>query len=246
MTWKFLAVAALALKVAIGSNEDNAIGIGRRATMFAAFLVLSYLIGSIPVAWLVTRALTGNDLRRLGSGNVGVMNVMVSVARWAGVLVFLAEAGKGLLVVILAHRWFGTDLSAGMAALAAFTGTRWMVWLRGSGGRGNTLAGTVLLALSWPALLVVLAIWFLTRCVTGRSFIATRASLVALPLVLGLITQSIELALVGVGFSALFLATHRLETDDHMLIKDRWDSLLAFLTGPPRSGSHQSGESPKL
>jgi glycerol-3-phosphate acyltransferase PlsY len=58
-------------------------------------IAVSYFIGSIPVAWIVTKLVTGQDLRQMGSGNVGVMNVGISVARWAGVLVFLAEADEG-------------------------------------------------------------------------------------------------------------------------------------------------------
>ena len=51
-------------------------------------IITCYLIGSIPVAWLMAKILTGEDLRQMGSGNVGVMNTMVSVSRWAGVTVF--------------------------------------------------------------------------------------------------------------------------------------------------------------
>ena len=57
-----------------------------------AILIISYLIGSIPIAWFLTRLVTGKDLRQMGSGNVGVMNVAVSVHRWDGLLVFLGEA----------------------------------------------------------------------------------------------------------------------------------------------------------
>jgi glycerol-3-phosphate acyltransferase PlsY len=69
----------------------------------------AYLLGSIPVAWLLARWLTGHDLRRMGSGNVGVMNSALSVARWAGLLVFLTEIAKGLLAVTLPYRWGATE-----------------------------------------------------------------------------------------------------------------------------------------
>ena len=60
----------------------------------------AYLSGSIPVAWLIARWATGKDLRRMGSGNVGVMNTALSVARWAGLIAFLGEITKGVLVVV--------------------------------------------------------------------------------------------------------------------------------------------------
>ncbi len=52
--------------------------------MLLVSIVAGYLLGSIPVAWLVARTVTGYDLRRVGSGNVGVLNTAISVARWAG------------------------------------------------------------------------------------------------------------------------------------------------------------------
>ena len=64
--------------------------------------IAGYLLGSIPIAWMVAKLVTGKDLRTLGSGNVGVMNVALSVTRWAGLLVFLGEATKVLLAVYLA------------------------------------------------------------------------------------------------------------------------------------------------
>ncbi|MGD8807710.1 MAG: glycerol-3-phosphate acyltransferase, partial [Chloroflexota bacterium] len=60
-----------------------------------------YLIGSIPQAWLIARLVTGKDLRQLGSGNLGVTNTALSVARWAGLLVFLGEGLKGIGAVLL-------------------------------------------------------------------------------------------------------------------------------------------------
>ena len=109
--------------------------------MIAVLIAVCYLIGSIPVAWIVAK---------LGSGNVGVMNVAISVARWAGVLVFLAEAAKAALAITLARLWLGGDAAVGMAVLATFAGTRWPVWLRGAGGRGNTVTATSLFIISFP------------------------------------------------------------------------------------------------
>ena len=63
---------------------------------------------------------------------------------------------------------------------------------------------------------------------------ATRLSLALWPCILGLITRSWPYALCGAALSLLYLSTQRRETDDHLLIKDRWPSLWAFLTGPRR------------
>ncbi len=209
-------------------------------------VALSYLIGSIPVAWLTAKLVTGGDLRQMGSGNVGVMNTAISVARWAGILVFLAEAAKGVLAVLLA-RWLvgrqalppdhwveDSQLSVGLAALAAVVGTRWSIWLRFAGGRGNTAAAAALVLISWPALLCLGGVWLLTRILARSSFIAMRVMLVLVPVALGLFTRSGWSALFGVAFSLLFITTHRTETDDHLILKARWSGLRRFLTMPKR------------
>ncbi len=202
--------------------------------MLVALIALGYLLGSIPVAWLIAKLVTGKDLRRLGSGNVGVMNTALSVARWAGLVVFVGEAAKGVLAVNLARAFGGGEVAVGLTVLATVVGTRWSIWLRGAGGRGNTAGAAALLVLSWPSLVIGVVIWALARLLTQSSFVATRTFFVLLPLVFGLITQSWWYGVFGMALSLVYLSTQRPETDDHLLIKDRWPSLWAFLTGPRR------------
>ncbi|HEY4665909.1 MAG TPA: glycerol-3-phosphate acyltransferase [Anaerolineales bacterium] len=194
-----------------------------------------YLLGSIPLAWLVTRLATGKDLRSLGSGNVGVMNVALNVTRWAGLIVFLGEAAKGLLAVLLARRVSDTPLAIGITVLATVIGTRWMVWLGFAGGRGNTAGLAAMALLSWQTLLIGIGVWALVRLVSRSSFWATRISLLGWPLVFGWLTQSWTYLLFGLALSGVYLTTHRTVSDDHTIIKERWPSLWAFLTGPKRS-----------
>jgi glycerol-3-phosphate acyltransferase PlsY len=202
--------------------------------MLAMLIAASYLIGSIPVAWLIAKLVTGQDLRRMGSGNVGVLNTALSVARWAGLLVFLAEAAKGVLAVALARSVDGSEVAIGLAVLATVVGTRWSIWLRGAGGRGNTVAMTALLIISWLTLASALALWLLARLLTRRSFTATRITFLLWPFIFGLVTRSWWSVLFGATFSLVFLSTHRPETDDHLLVKARWPDLRAFLTAPRR------------
>ncbi|MFQ5932002.1 MAG: glycerol-3-phosphate acyltransferase [Nitrospiraceae bacterium] len=185
---------------------------------------IGYLLGSIPVAWIVTRLVTGKDLRTLGSGNVGVMNVAISVTRWAGLVVFLGEAAKGFLAVLIAQSIVGTEIAIGVTVLATVIGTRWMVWLRFAGGRGNTVGLAAILMLSWLTLIIGLAIWFLVRFVSGSSFWATRLSLITWPFVFGALTSSIVYLVIGLLLSGIYLTTHQTVTDDHTLLKERWPS----------------------
>lgn len=196
--------------------------------------VAGYLLGSIPIAWIVTKVVTGKDLRTLGSGNVGVMNVALSVTRWAGLLVYLGETTKGLLAVVLARGLTDSPVAIGVTVLATVIGTRWMVWLEFAGGRGNTAGLAAMLLLSWQTLLIGIGIWALVRLITRNSFWATRISLFSLPFVFGWLTQSWVYLLFGLALSGIYLTTHQTVTDDHTIIKERWPSLWAFLIGPKR------------
>ena len=72
----------------------------------AATLILAYMIGSTPIAWLIYRHRTGRDLREVGDGNVGAANAAREGAgHVAGVVIILADIGKGLLAVSIARWW---------------------------------------------------------------------------------------------------------------------------------------------
>ncbi len=202
--------------------------------MLIRLIVAGYLLGSIPVAWIVTKFVTGQDLRQIGSGNVGVMNTALSVHRWAGFLVLAAEITKGALAVVLARAVDGSEPAIGLTVLAAIAGTRWPVWLQFKGGRGNTTAVAALALVSWFTLAVMLAIYLAARFLSRSNFIAMRFSLLLLPFIFGLATQSWWWVLFGACFSLMFLTTHRPESDDHLLLKARWPTLWAFLTAPRR------------
>ncbi len=199
-----------------------------------AWLMVAYLVGSLPVAWLLAKWIIHHDLRTLGSGNVGVMNTAISVARWAGLLAFLAEISKGV-VVIVAPRMFGAaEQIYCLSIIGVVLGSRWPVWLGFKGGRGNTAGFTGLLLVSYPAPLISLALWSITRMLMKTSFAATRLTILSLPMVLWLSTHSWYLVLTGVVLAIIYLHAQRTESDDHLLIKKDYPSIWKFLFSPPR------------
>lgn len=209
--------------------------------MIALYFLGGYLLGSIPIAWLVCKAATGQDLRNLGSGNVGVMNVALSVARWAGLLVFLAELTKGALAVVVPQALGASEVMLYAAVLGAVVGTRWPMWLGFRGGRGNTVCVGALLLISWPTLVIGLGVWGILRLLTRSSFLATRISFILWPVVFGLLMSSWLAFGLGILLVLIYLSTHEVSTDDHSLIKERWPSLFSFLVGPPRDkGAHDN------
>ncbi len=203
-------------------------------TTLALLALGGYLIGSFPEAWIVTRLVSGKDLRHLGSGNVGVMNVALSVSRWAGLLVFLGEIAKGILAVVLGQRVGGTEIAISLTVVAAVIGIRWPIWLRGAGGRANTAGAAALLMISWPSLLLGLAAWFPARALTHNFFAATRIILALFPLIVFALTRSWPYTLAAVVLSVIYLQSKQLDTDDHRLINEQFSNLWAFLVSQRR------------
>ncbi len=128
-------------------------------TAVSLLIVLaSYLIGSIPVAYLAGRILKGIDIRRYGSANVGASNVYQTVARWAVVPVGIAQIGLAVAGIGLAK---ALDQALGMQVLAgtaALLGAVWSVFLGFSGGRGVGASIGFLLMLTPITLIVFTAI----------------------------------------------------------------------------------------
>jgi glycerol-3-phosphate acyltransferase PlsY len=106
--------------------------------------VLAYLLGSIPFGIVITRALGLGDLRRIGSGNIGATNVLRTGNKGAALATLVLDAAKGGIAVLVARALLAED-AAQVAALAAFLGHLFPVWLGFKGGKGvATFLGTLI------------------------------------------------------------------------------------------------------
>jgi len=100
-------------------------------------VVLGYLLGSIPSAYIATRVATGKDVRRLGGGNVGGLNVYREVGAIPAAVAGIVDLGKGAAAVAIAQWLLGVSQPFVLAAaVAAVVGHNWMFWLKFSGGKG--------------------------------------------------------------------------------------------------------------
>jgi len=117
---------------------------------------IAYLLGGIPVGWLLARA-RGVDVRRYGSGNVGTSNIYRNVDTGLAVFVGPMQFLQGLAPVLIA-RVLGFDVGVQvLAALCAVIGNGWPIWLGFNGGRGIAVATGAVAALSPLALVALLA-----------------------------------------------------------------------------------------
>ena len=155
----------------------------------ALALIIAYLLGSIPTAYLIARRITGKDIRRLGGGNVGGLNTFREVGRGAGLLVGLADAAKGAAAVAIAWGLLDVEPAWVMAAgLMVVAGHNWMVWLKFSGGKGMGAAiGALLVIMPAYGLGLELAIFativIIPLAITRNVALSAGLSLLALPVI---------------------------------------------------------------
>ncbi|MCA3442227.1 MAG: glycerol-3-phosphate 1-O-acyltransferase PlsY [Rhodobacter sp.] len=164
----------------------------------------AYLLGSVPFGLVITRALGLGDLRRIGSGNIGATNVLRTGNRAAAAATLVLDAAKGAVAVLLARAWVGPD-AAQVAALFAFLGHLYPVWLGFRGGKGvATFLGT-LLALAWPVGLAACATWAVTFAARRISSLAALVAAGTAPVWVLALGRGQMLALVIILAALVFL-----------------------------------------
>ena len=146
-------------------------------------LILGYLLGSIPFGLVLTKLAGTEDLRSIGSGNIGATNVLRTGRKGLAAATLLGDALKGTLAVIIAGYYGGPD-AAMLAALGAFLGHLFPVWLKFRGGKGVAVYIGVLIGLFWPAAIVFCVIWLTTAVVTRYSSVAALVASVVTPIFL--------------------------------------------------------------
>ena len=133
---------------------------GPEAFLPLAFMI-GYLLGSIPFGLVLTRLAGTQDLRTIGSGNIGATNVLRTGHKGLAAATLLLDAFKGTAAVAIVGHW-GGPIAAMLAGLGAFFGHLFPVWLKFKGGKGVAVYIGILLGLFWPAAVVFCLIWLVT------------------------------------------------------------------------------------
>lgn len=148
---------------------------------FLAALVFGYLLGSIPFGILLTRLTGAGDLRSIGSGNIGATNVLRTGRKGLAAATLLGDMLKGTAAVVVAAQW-GPN-TALLAALGAFLGHLYPIWLRFRGGKGVATFLGCALGLKPLVALVFALVWlgsaFLTRYSSLSALLASLATVAA-------------------------------------------------------------------
>ena len=194
----------------------------------------AYVLGSVPTAYIVVRAVNGEDIRDVGSHNVGALNAYRRVGAWAGLTVLLVDAAKGVLAVTVPRLLGIDDWALFITTPLVVAGHNWPVFLNFRGGKGAaTIFGISLVVVPWltvitagPSILVML---LLRNVVLGAAF-----GFILLNILLWVTGQGAEQVGLCLLLTLLVTGTYVLNVRDQILsnIKARqWRALFLELAG---------------
>ena len=176
-------------------------------TLLPAAFVVGYLLGSIPFGLILTRFDGTPDLRSIGSGNIGATNVLRTGRKGLAAATLICDMLKGTLAVLIAGYFGGPD-AAMLAALGAFLGHLFPVWLRFKGGKGVAVYIGVLIGLFWPAAVVFCVLWLAIAAISRYSSLAALVASVVTPIYLWWFGH-LALALLFAVLTLLLFYMHR-------------------------------------
>ena len=152
----------------------------------ALAIIIGYLLGSIPSAYIAGRLIKGVDIRQVGGGNMGALNTIREIGTGAGIAVLIADIAKGSVTVLIAQ-WLGVPtIFVYIAGFAAIVGHNCPVFLKFRGGKGAATTLGVLLALAPLEFALCLPAMLIVILVTSNVSLTITAALVLLPVIIWL------------------------------------------------------------
>lgn len=193
----------------------------------ALSLVVGYLVGSVPTAYLFGKAVKKIDIRQHGSGNVGATNAFRILGKGPGTLVLLIDIFKGIFAITIVGNVFGIDrvIWRVLLGVAVVVGHNWTVFLQFRGGKGIATSLGVLIGLTiqYAALRVVLLVtvlsWVVVFLASGYVSLSSMIAAMAMAVMMLLTSQPVELKVLGAVFCAFVLIRH--QTNIHRLLARR-------------------------
>ncbi len=171
-----------------------------------AALLIGYLLGSIPFGLILTRFAGLGDIRSIGSGNIGATNVLRTGKKSLAAATLLLDGLKGTFAVWIGWR-FGL-YGALAAALGAYLGHCFPIWLRFKGGKGFATYLGVLLGLHWPTMVVTALIWLAVAVAKRYSSLSALVASVGAPIALVAFGRY-EMAVLALVLTVLVWFRHR-------------------------------------
>jgi len=182
-------------------------------------IAVSYFLGSIPFALVITKLFKGVDIRKLGSGNVGATNVYRTVSKPVGVIVLILDAVKGFLAVAVISGIFykmgpnepviSLELFRILSGAASICGHNWTIFLRFKGGKGIATSTGVLLALAPKALLISATVWFIVVLISHYVSLASILASAAFPAITAILGYPKEIIILTITLAIISGYKHK-------------------------------------
>jgi len=167
------------------------------------FLLLGFLIGSIPFGLIIVKISGYGDIRKIGSGNIGATNVLRTGNKLIAALTLIFDVSKSFIILYLAQIIFKPILNDELLmtlilslSLLSILGHMFSPFLLFKGGKGIATAAGILLFLSWPCVLLTLSIWILFALIYKTSSLAALSASISAPILFLLISKIVKMGLL--------------------------------------------------
>ncbi len=168
--------------------------------------MISYLMGSIPFGFILTKIFLKKDIREVGSGNIGATNTLRAGNKLIGYLTLTLDIIKAIIPVIYTKIYFPDFLY--LASLCAFLGHVFPVWLKFKGGKGVATYVGILFSINIYFGIIFTIVWIITFVISKFSSLSSLIASVSIPIYLLILTQFDQLIFFTIMFVLIFF-THR-------------------------------------
>jgi glycerol-3-phosphate acyltransferase PlsY len=176
--------------------------------ILGAVFLAAYFIGSVPFGLIFTWMAGAGDVRKVGSGNIGATNVLRTGNKLAAAATLLFDGGKGFVAVMLAQQYLALEPFVAVAALGAFFGHLFPVWLGFKGGKGVATFIGIAFALDWEVAFFTTASWLVVARATRYSSLAALVAAGLTPVYFAIYGEILWAALTAV-LALMIIVAHR-------------------------------------
>ena len=168
--------------------------------------VISYLMGSIPFGFILTKIFLKKDIREIGSGNIGATNALRTGNKALGYSTLVLDILKAIVPVIYVKIFYQDFLY--IASLCAFIGHVFPIWLKFKGGKGVATYLGILFAINFYFGIIFIIFWFITFFISKFSSLSSLVGSASVPIYLLILTQFDQVIFFTIMFVWIFF-THR-------------------------------------
>jgi len=168
--------------------------------------VISYLMGSIPFGFILTKIFLKKDIREIGSGNIGATNALRTGNKALGYSTLVLDILKAIVPVIYVKIFYQDFLY--IASLCAFIGHVFPIWLKFKGGKGVATYLGILFAINFYFGIIFIIFWFITFFISKFSSLSSLVGSASIPIYLLILTQFDQVIFFTIMFVLIFF-THR-------------------------------------